>query len=74
MHVERVNEGLSIDLASEDDTTRLGCAIAELAEPGVVIGLVGPTWSRQDPAGAGNRRSAGGRSRGDFEPHLRLDP
>ncbi len=41
MHVTRVSEGLSIDLASEDDTTRLGRAIAGLVEPGVVIGLVG---------------------------------
>jgi tRNA threonylcarbamoyladenosine biosynthesis protein TsaE len=41
MHVTRVPEGLSIDLASEDDTSRLGRAIAGLARPGVVIGLVG---------------------------------
>jgi tRNA threonylcarbamoyladenosine biosynthesis protein TsaE len=32
---------LSIELASEDDTTRLGRAIAGLVEPGVVIGLSG---------------------------------
>ena len=37
-----MSEGLTIDLASEDETTRLGRAIAELVEPGVVIGLVGP--------------------------------
>ncbi len=42
MHVERVSEGLSIDLASEEDTARLGRAIAALASPGVVIALVGP--------------------------------
>jgi tRNA threonylcarbamoyladenosine biosynthesis protein TsaE len=42
MHVTRVNQGLTIDLTSEDDTTRLGSAIALLARPGVVIGLVGP--------------------------------
>jgi tRNA threonylcarbamoyladenosine biosynthesis protein TsaE len=42
MHVQRVNEGLQIDLASEDDTVRLGRAIARLAEPAVVIALVGP--------------------------------
>jgi tRNA threonylcarbamoyladenosine biosynthesis protein TsaE len=42
MHVERVNEGLSIDLASEDDTARLGGVIAELAGPGIVIALAGP--------------------------------
>src|ERR1700674_2772181 len=41
MHVSRVTEGLSIDLASEDDTTRLGRAIAGLVEPGVLIGWVG---------------------------------
>ena len=42
MHVTRVKNGLTIDLASEDDTTRLGRAIAQLAQPGVTIGLVGP--------------------------------
>jgi tRNA threonylcarbamoyladenosine biosynthesis protein TsaE len=42
MHVERVNEGLSIELASEDDTERLGRSIAGLAGPGVVIALAGP--------------------------------
>jgi tRNA threonylcarbamoyladenosine biosynthesis protein TsaE len=42
MQVTRVKNGLTIDLASEDDTTRLGHAIAQLAGPGVVIGLVGP--------------------------------
>lgn len=42
MHVTRVTAGLTIDLASTDDTTRLGRALAELAGPGVVIGLVGP--------------------------------
>ena len=51
MHVDRVNEGLSIELASEDDTARLGRAIAQLAGPGVVIGLVGPL-------GAGKTRLA----------------
>jgi tRNA threonylcarbamoyladenosine biosynthesis protein TsaE len=42
MQVTRVNQGLKIELASEHDTTRLGRAIASLAGPGVVIGLVGP--------------------------------
>ena len=52
MRVERVNNaGLQIDLASEDDTVRLGRAIAGLAEPGVVIALVGPL-------GAGKTRLA----------------
>ena len=51
MHVTRVNQGLTIDLESEEDTTRLGRAIARLAEPGVVIGLVGPL-------GAGKTRLA----------------
>jgi tRNA threonylcarbamoyladenosine biosynthesis protein TsaE len=51
MRVTRVNQGLTIDLRSEDDTTRLGRAIALLAGPGVVIGLVGPL-------GAGKTRLA----------------
>ena len=51
MHVERDNDGLRIDLASEDDTVRLGQAIAQLAQPGVVIALVGPL-------GAGKTRLA----------------
>ncbi len=42
MHVQRVNASLLIDLASEADTGRLGRAIAGLANPGVVIALVGP--------------------------------
>lgn len=42
MHVARISDGLSIDLSSEDETARLGCALAEVIEPGVVIGLVGP--------------------------------
>jgi tRNA threonylcarbamoyladenosine biosynthesis protein TsaE len=33
---------LEISLASEDETARLGRAIAEVAEVGTVIGLVGP--------------------------------
>src|SRR4249919_1973229 len=42
MQVTRANQSLTIDLESEEDTTRLGRAIAHLAGPGVVIGLVGP--------------------------------
>lgn len=42
MEVSRFPNGLTIELASEDDTERLGRAVADLVEPGVVIGLVGP--------------------------------
>jgi len=42
MHVTKTTDSLAIELASEDDTERLGRAIALLVEPGVVIGLVGP--------------------------------
>jgi tRNA threonylcarbamoyladenosine biosynthesis protein TsaE len=42
MEMARFPDGLSIELTSEDDTTRLGHALADLVEPGVVIGLVGP--------------------------------
>jgi tRNA threonylcarbamoyladenosine biosynthesis protein TsaE len=42
MHLTRENQALIIDLASEDDTTRLGRAIALLVRPGLAIGLVGP--------------------------------
>jgi tRNA threonylcarbamoyladenosine biosynthesis protein TsaE len=42
MEVAKTPDGLLIELASEDDTARLGRAIAELVEPGVVVGLVGP--------------------------------
>ena len=42
MDVERVDEHtLTIRIASEGDTERLGRALAEVVEPGVVIGLVG---------------------------------
>jgi tRNA threonylcarbamoyladenosine biosynthesis protein TsaE len=42
MKVERTGEtSLSIEVASEADTERLGRALAEVVEPGVVIGLVG---------------------------------
>jgi len=42
MHLKGSTGTLVIELASEDETTRLGRAIADLVEPGVVIGLVGP--------------------------------
>ena len=43
MDVVRPAPGLiEVELASEDDTARLGQAIAEVVEPGTVIGLVGP--------------------------------
>ncbi len=51
MHVTKTAEGLVIELSSEDDTERLGRAIADLVQPGVVIGLVGPL-------GAGKTRLA----------------
>ena len=73
MHVERVNEGLSIDLASEDDTARLGGAIAELAGPGVVIALVGPLGAGKTRLVRAIAEALRGRSRGDFEPDVRFD-
>jgi tRNA threonylcarbamoyladenosine biosynthesis protein TsaE len=43
MNLARPAPGLvAIELASEEETARLGRAIAELVEPGTVIGLVGP--------------------------------
>ncbi|WP_406700052.1 tRNA (adenosine(37)-N6)-threonylcarbamoyltransferase complex ATPase subunit type 1 TsaE [Singulisphaera sp. Ch08] len=42
MQIERTTQGLTIEVASEQDTERLGRALAEVVEPGVVIGLVGP--------------------------------
>ena len=51
MLVTRRNDCLSIELDSEDDTARLGSAIAHLAEPGTVVALVGPL-------GAGKTRLA----------------
>lgn len=41
MIVRPAPDGLLIDLASEADTDRLGWAIAGLAHPGLVIGLIG---------------------------------
>ena len=42
MQIERTANGLTIDVASEQDTVQLGRALAEVVAPGVVIGLVGP--------------------------------
>lgn len=41
MDVKRTGNTLKADLDSEDETARLGRVIAEVIEPGVVIGLVG---------------------------------
>ena len=68
-----MTDGLTIELDSEDDTTRLGCAIAELARAWGRHRPGRPAGSGQDPAGAGNRRSARRRSRGDFEPDVCVD-
>jgi len=51
MDVTKSTQYLTIELGSEDDTARLGRAIAGLVEPGVVIGLTGPL-------GAGKTRLA----------------
>jgi tRNA threonylcarbamoyladenosine biosynthesis protein TsaE len=42
MEIEPTDRGLTIDVASEAETDRLGRALAELVAPGTVIGLVGP--------------------------------
>jgi tRNA threonylcarbamoyladenosine biosynthesis protein TsaE len=42
MQVDRTPGGLIVALSSEEDTARLGRAIADLVEPGTAIGLVGP--------------------------------
>jgi tRNA threonylcarbamoyladenosine biosynthesis protein TsaE len=41
MDVKRTGNSLTFNLDSENETARLGRIIAELVEPGVVIGLVG---------------------------------
>jgi tRNA threonylcarbamoyladenosine biosynthesis protein TsaE len=51
MNVEAIGNTLTLELESEDETARLGRAIAELVGPGLVIGLVGPL-------GAGKTRLA----------------
>jgi len=42
MEIVKLSDGLTIELASEEDTRRLGHALAEVVEPGCVIGLIGP--------------------------------
>jgi tRNA threonylcarbamoyladenosine biosynthesis protein TsaE len=42
MQVERRPHGLVIEVESEEETDRLGRAVAEVVTPGAVIGLVGP--------------------------------
>src|ERR1700722_19571592 len=43
MNVEWIDEStLMVSIASEAETEQLGRALAEVVEPGVVIGLVGP--------------------------------
>ncbi len=49
MEIVESADGLTIQLASEEDTCRLGHALADIVEPGCVIGLIGPlgagkTW------------------------------
>src|SRR5690242_19227045 len=51
MKITRLECGLSLKLFSEQETERLGQALADLAGPGTVIGLVGPL-------GAGKTRLA----------------
>jgi tRNA threonylcarbamoyladenosine biosynthesis protein TsaE len=42
MQVERTDTGLIVDVSSEEETERLGHALAEVVEPGGVVALVGP--------------------------------
>jgi len=42
MNVVRTGTGLLIELDSEQETERLGGALARVVKPGVVIGLIGP--------------------------------
>lgn len=42
MRVERLPTGLRVEVDSEPETERLGRAIAEVAHPGLVVGLIGP--------------------------------
>lgn len=51
MKVERTGTGLVIEVDSEEETQRVGAALAQAVQPGTVIGLVGPL-------GAGKTRLA----------------
>src|SRR5262245_36383951 len=42
MNVAHCDGGVTIELSSEQETERLGHALADVAGPGVVIGLIGP--------------------------------
>jgi len=42
MNVARTDTGLLIELDSEEETERLGQALADVCDPGCVIGLIGP--------------------------------
>ena len=42
MNLARTTAGLVIEVDSEEETERLGQALAEVCEPGCVIGLIGP--------------------------------
>ncbi|MGC8638643.1 MAG: tRNA (adenosine(37)-N6)-threonylcarbamoyltransferase complex ATPase subunit type 1 TsaE [Isosphaeraceae bacterium] len=42
MNLTRTPAGLTIDVDSEEETRRLGFALAGVVEPGEVIGLIGP--------------------------------
>jgi tRNA threonylcarbamoyladenosine biosynthesis protein TsaE len=42
MRVARIADGLMIDVESENETERLGRAIADSLTPGTVVGMVGP--------------------------------
>jgi tRNA threonylcarbamoyladenosine biosynthesis protein TsaE len=42
MNVRQTAGGLTVEIDSEDDTERLGRALASVLEPGTVVGIVGP--------------------------------
>ena len=74
MNVARTNASLLIELDSEQETERLGRALADACEPGCVIGLTGPLGARQDPARPGHRRVSGSRSGRDCQSDFCPDP
>ena len=74
MEMARSPDGLSIELTSEEDTSRLGHALAELVEPGVVIGLVGPLGAGKTRLVRAIAEALGRRSGSDLQPHVRPDP